>query len=169
MITRFKVSMDFTNKFMDFDIILYDDNRLTSVRIVRRNVARSRNQYNMYIDIGRMFGLKGTKADRDLVAKYVDALKRIREWFKPLLLNSENRNNLNINPFRVFNGYIDIDNGTFSINDYILNTTVSLDSIKLRGETRPNIKKTKRKRQYTYNYKEDLDNGRSNSSSVSHY
>ena len=77
MITRFKVAMDFTNKFMDFDIILYDDTRLTSVRFVRRNVVRARNQYSMYIDIGRMFGLKGTKADRDLVAKYVDALKRI--------------------------------------------------------------------------------------------
>ena len=78
MSTRFKVIMDYTNKFIEFDIILYDDTRLTSVRIVRRNVIRSGNQYSMYVDIGRMFGLKGTKADRDFVAKYVDALKRIR-------------------------------------------------------------------------------------------
>ena len=155
MITRFKVVMDFTNKFMDFDIILYDDTRLTSVRFVRRNVVRTRNQYNMYIDIGRMFGLKGTKADRDLVAKYVDSLKRIREWFKPLLVDADNRANFNINPFRVFNGYLDIDNGTFTINDYIINTTVPLNSIKLTRETKPNKKKPKR--QYTYNFMEDLD------------
>lgn len=155
MITRFKVAMDFTNKFMDFDIILYDDTRLTSVRFVRRNVVRARNQYSMYIDIGRMFGLKGTKADRDLVAKYVDALKRIREYFKPLILDADNRNNFNINPFRVFNGYLDIDNGVFTIHDYILNTTVPLNSIKLTRETKPNKKKTKR--QYTYNIMEDLE------------
>ncbi len=155
MITRFKVAMDFTNKFMDFDIILYDDTRLTSVRFVRRNVVRARNQYSMYIDIGRMFGLKGTKADRDLVAKYVDALKRIREYFKPLILDADNRNNFNINPFRVFNGYLDIDNGVFTIHDYILNTTVPLNSIKLTRETKPNKKKAKR--QYTYNFMEDLD------------
>ena len=152
---RFKVAMDFTNKFMDFDIILYDDIRLTSVRFVRRNVVRTRNQYSMYIDIGRMFGLKGTKADRDLVAKYVDALKRIREWFKPLLVDADNRANFNINPFRVFNGYLDIDNGVFTIHDYIINTTVPLDSIKLTRETKPNKKKAKR--QYTYNFMEDLD------------
>jgi len=155
MITRFKVAMDFTNKFMDFDIVLYDDTRLTSVRFVRRNVVRARNQYSMYIDIGRMFGLKGTKADRDLVAKYVDALKRIREYFKPLILDADNRNNFNINPFRVFNGYLDIDNGVFTIHDYILNTTVPLNSIKLTRETKPNKKKTKR--QYTYNIMEDLE------------
>ena len=155
MITRFKVAMDFTNKFMDFDIILYDDTRLTSVRIVRRNVVRTRNQYSMYIDIGRMFGLKGTKVNRELVGKYVDALKRIREYFKPLILNADNRANFNINPFRVFNGYLDIDNGTFTINDYILNITVPLNSIKLTRETKPNKKKAKR--QYTYNFMEDLD------------
>ena len=155
MITRFKVAMDFANKFMDFDIILYDDTRLTSVRFVRRNVVRTRNQYSMYIDIGRMFGLKGTKADRDLVAKYVDALKRIREYFKPLILDADNRNNFNINPFRVFNGYLDIDNGVFTIHDYILNTTVPLNSIKLTRETKPNKKKAKR--QYTYNIMEDLE------------
>lgn len=155
MITRFKVVMDFTNKFMDFDIILYDDTRLTSVKFVRRNVVRTRNQYSMYIDIGRMFGLKGTKVDRDLVAKYVDALKRIREYFKPLILDADNRNNFNINPFRVFNGYLDIDNGVFTIHDYILNTTVSLNSIKLTRETKPNKKKAKR--QYTYNFMEDLE------------
>lgn len=155
MITRFKVVMDFTNKFMDFDIILYDDNRLTAVRFVRRNVVRSRNQYSMYIDIGRMFGLKGTKDDRDLVAKYVDALKRIREYFKPLILDADNRNNFNINPFRVFNGYLDIDNGVFTIHDYILNTTVPLNSITVKRETKPNKKKAKR--QYTYNFMEDLD------------
>lgn len=155
MITRFKVAMDFTNKFMDFDIILYDDTRLTSVRFVRRNVVRARNKYSMYIDIGRMFGLKGTKADRDLVAKYVDALKCIREYFKPLILDADNRNNFNINPFRVFNGYLDIDNGVFTIHDYILNTTVPLNSIKLTRETKPNKKKAKR--QYTYNFMEDLD------------
>lgn len=155
MITRFKVAMDFTNKFMDFDIILYDDTRLTSVRFVRRNVVRARNQYSMYIDIGRMFGLKGTRADRDLVAKYVDALKRIREYFKPLILDADNRNNFNINPFRVFNGYLDIDNGVFTIHDYILNTTVPLNSIKLTRETKPNKKKAKR--QYTYNIMEDLE------------
>lgn len=155
MITRFKVAMDFTNKFMDFDIILYDDIRLTSVRFVRRNVVRARNQYSMYIDIGRMFGLKGTKADRDLVAKYVDALKRIREYFKPLILDADNRNNFNINPFRVFNGYLDIDNGVFTIYDYILNTIVPLNSIKLTRETKPNKKKAKR--QYTYNIMEDLE------------
>lgn len=154
MMTRFKVVMDFTNKFMDFDIILYDDTRLTAVRFVRRNVVRARNQYSMYIDIGRMFGLKGTKADRDLVAKYVDALKRIREYFKPLL-NAENRDNFNINPFRVFNGYLDIDNGVFTIHDYILNTTVPLNNIKLTRETKPNKKKAKR--QYTYNIMEDLE------------
>lgn len=154
MSTRFKVIMDYTNKFMDFDIILYDDTRLTSVRIVRRNVIRSGNQYSMYVDIGRMFGLKGTKADRDFVAKYVDALKRIREWFKPLILNVDSRHNLNINPFRVFNGYLDTDNGTFTISDYILNTTVPLNSIILKRETNPNKKKAKR--QYTYNFKEDL-------------
>lgn len=155
MITRFKVAMDFTNKFMDFDIILYDDIRLTSVRFVRRNVVRARNQYSMYIDIGRMFGLKGTKADRDLVAKYVDALKRIREYFKPLILDADNRNNFNINPFRVFNGYLDIDNGVFAIYDYILNTTVPLNSITVKRETKPNRKKPKR--QYTYNFMEDLE------------
>lgn len=155
MMTRFKVVMNFSNKFMDFDIILYDDTRLTSVKFIRRNVNRARNQYSMYIEIGRMFGLRGTKADRDFVAKYVDALKRIREWFKPLILNADNRDNFNINPFRVFNGYLDIDNGTFTINDYILNTTVPLNSITLKRETKPNRKKTKR--QYTYNFMEDLD------------
>ena len=153
---RFKVVMDFTNRKMDFDIILYDDNKLTCVRFTRRNIIRSRNQYGIYVDIGRMFGLKGTRADRDFVAKYVDALKRMREWFKPLLVDADNRDNFNINPFRVFNGYIDIDNGTFTINDYILNTTVPLNSIKLRGEIRPNTKKAKRRRIYSYNYKEDL-------------
>ena len=132
--TRFKIVMDFTNRKMDFDIILYDDNSLTCVRFTRRNIVRSRNQYGIYVDIGRMLGLKGTKADRDFVAKYVDALKRMREWFKPLL---------------------DIDNGTFTINDYILNTTVPLNSIKLRGEIRPNVKKSKREI-YSYKYKEDL-------------
>lgn len=155
MITRFKVVMDFTNKFMDFDIILYDDTRLTAVRFVRRNVVRGRNQYSMYVDIGRMFGLKGTKADKEFVAKYVDALKRIREYFKPLILDADNRNNFNINPFRVFNGYLDIDNGVFAIHDYILNTTVPLNSIKLTRETKPNKKKAKR--QYTYNIMEDLE------------
>lgn len=155
--TRFKVVMDFTNRKMDFDIILYDDNSLTCVRFTRRNIVRSRNQYGIYVDIGRMLGLKGTKADRDFVAKYVDALKRIREWFKPLILNVDSRHNLNINPLRVFNGYLDIDNGTFTINDYILNTTIPLNSIKLRGETRPNTKKAKRRKYYTYNFMEDLD------------
>lgn len=155
MITRFKVVMNFSNRFMDFDIILYDDNRLTSVKFVRRNMNRSRNQYNMYIDIGRMFGLKGTKADRDFVAIYVDALKRIREWFKPLILNADNRANFNITPFRVFNGYLDTDNGTFTISDYILNTTVSLNNIRIKEETKPNRKKAKR--QYTYNFMEDLE------------
>lgn len=155
MITIFKVVMNFSNKFMDFDIILYDDIRLTSVRFVRRNVNRTRNQYDMYVEIGRMFGLRGTKADRDFVAIYVDALKRIREWFKPLILNADNRANFNITPFRVFNGYLDTDNGTFAINDYILNTTVPLNSIKLTRETKPNKKKAKR--QYTYNFMEDLD------------
>jgi hypothetical protein len=154
MITRFKVVMNFSNKFMDFDIILYDDTRLTSVKFIRRNVNRTRNQYSMYIEIGRMFGLRGTKADRDFVAIYVDALKRIREWFKPLILNADNRANFNINPFRVFNGYLDMDNGTFTINDYILNTTVPLNSIKLTRETKQNKKKAKR--QYTYNFMEDL-------------
>lgn len=153
---RFKVVMDFTNRKMDFDIIIYDDDKLTCVRFTRRNIIRSRNQYGIYVDIGRMFGLKGTKADRDFVAKYVDALKRMREWFKPLLVDADNRENFNINPFRVFNGCIDIDNGTFTINDYILNTTVSLNSIKLRGEIRPNTKKAKRRRIYSYNYEEDL-------------
>lgn len=155
MISRFKVVMNFSNKFMDFDIILYDDIRLTSVRFVRRNVNRTRNQYDMYVEIGRMFGLRGTKADRDFVAIYVDALKRIREWFKPLILNADNRANFNITPFRVFNVYLDTDNGTFTISDYILNTTVPLNSITVKRETKPNRKKTKR--QYTYNFKEDLD------------
>lgn len=154
MISRFKVVMNFSNKFMDFDIILYDDIRLTSVRFVRRNVNRTRNQYDMYVEIGRMFGLRGTKADRDFVAIYVDALKRIREWFKPLILNADNRANFNITPFRVFNGYLDTDNGTFTINDYILNTTVPLNSITVKRETKPNRKKPKR--QYTYNFMEDL-------------
>ena len=154
MITRFKVVMNFSNKFMDFDIILYDDTRLTSVKFIRRNVNRTRNQYSMYIEIGRMFGLRGTKADRDFVAIYVDALKRIREWFKPLILNADNRANFNITPFRVFNGYLDTDNGTFTINDYILNTTVPLNSITVKRETKPNRKKAKR--QYTYNFMEDL-------------
>lgn len=147
--------MNFSNKFMDFDIILYDDIRLTSVRFVRRNVNRTRNQYDMYVEIGRMFGLRGTKADRDFVAIYVDALKRIREWFKPLILNADNRANFNITPFRLFNGYLDTDNGTFTINDYILNTTVPLNSITVKRETKPNRKKPKR--QYTYNFMEDLD------------
>lgn len=155
MISRFKVVMNFSNKFMDFDIILYDDIRLTSVRFVRRNVNRTRNQYDMYVEIGRMFGLRGTKADRDFVAIYVDALKRIREWFKPLILNADNRANFNITPFRVFNGYLDTNNGTFTINDYILNTTVPLNSITVKRETKPNRKKPKR--QYTYNFMEDLD------------
>lgn len=154
MISRFKVVMNFSNKFMDFDIILYDDIRLTSVRFVRRNVNRTRNQYDMYVEIGRMFGLRGTKADRDFVAIYVDALKRIREWFKPLILNADNRANFNITPFRVFNGYLDTNNGTFTINDYILNTTVPLNSITVKRETKPNRKKPKR--QYTYNFMEDL-------------
>lgn len=155
MISRFKVVMNFSNKFMDFDIILYDDIRLTSVRFVRRNVNRTRNQYDMYVEIGRMFGLRGTKVDRDFVAIYVDALKRIREWFKPLILNADNRVNFNITPFRVFNGYLDTDNGTFTINDYILNTTVPLNSITVKRETKPNRKKPKR--QYTYNFMEDLE------------
>lgn len=155
MITRFKVVMNFSNKFMDFDIILYDDIRLTSVRFVRRNVNRTRNQYDMYVEIGRTFGLRGTKADRDFVSKYVEALKRIREYFKPLILNADNRANFNITPFRVFNGYLDIDNGTFTINDYILNTTVPLNSITVKRETKPN--RNKPKRQYTYNFMEDLD------------
>ena len=155
MITRFKVVMNFLNKSMDFDIILYDDTRLTSVKFVRRNVNRARTQYSMYVDIGKMFGLKGTKDDRDLVAKYVDALKRIRCWFNNLIPN--NVNNLNINPFRVFNGYLDIDEGSFTIHDYLLNTNVSLSSIVLKGETRPNTKKAKRRRQYTYNFMEDLE------------
>lgn len=157
MITRFKVVMNFANKFMDFDIILYDDIRLTSVRFVRRNVNRTRNQYDMYIDIGRMFGLKGTKEDREFVAKYVDALKRIREWFKPLILNADNRANFNINPFRVFNGYLDIDEGSFTIQDYLLNTNISLSSIVIKDEFKSNRNKPKRKRQYTYNFMEDLD------------
>lgn len=157
MITRFKVVMDFTNKFMDFDIILYNDINLTSVRFVRRNVVRSRNQYGMYVDIGRMFGLKGTKDDRKFVSKYVDALKRIREWFKPLILNADNRDNLNINPFRVFNGYLDIDEGSFTIRDYLLNINVSLSSIILKDETKLNTQKAKQRRYYTYNFMEDLD------------
>lgn len=154
MMTRFKVIMNYTNKSIDFDIILYDDNRLTSVKFVRRNINRARTQYGIYVDIGRMFGLKGTKADRKFVAKYVDALKRIRYWFKNLIPN--NIHNLNINPFRVFNGYLDIDEGSFTIHDYLLNTNVSLSSIVLSGgDTRPNNKKAKR--QYTYNFMEDLD------------
>lgn len=155
MMIRFKVIMDFSNRKMDSDIIIYDDIRLTSVRFTRRNIVRSRNQYGLYVDIGRMFGLKGTKADRDFVAKYIDALKRMREWFKNLVY--DNRDNLNINPFRVFNGYLDIDEGSFIVHDYILNTTIPLNSIKLRGETRPNTKKAKRRRQYTYNFMEDLE------------
>lgn len=155
MITRFKVVMNFLNKSMDFDIILYDDTRLTSVKFVRRNINRARTQYSIYVDIGRMFGLRGTKADKEFVAKYVDALKRIRYWFKNLIPN--NVNNLNINPFRVFNGYLDIDEGSFTIHDYLLNTNVSLSSIVLKGETRPNTKKAKRRKYYTYNFMEDLD------------
>ena len=155
MMTRFKVVMNYTNKSIDFDIILYDDTRLTSVKFVRRNINRSRTQYSIYADIGKMFGLKGTKADRNFVAKYVDALKRIRYWFKNLI--SDNIHNLNINPFRVFNGYIDIDEGSFTIYDYLLNTNVSLSSIVLSGETRPNTKKAKRRKYYTYNFMEDLD------------
>jgi hypothetical protein len=155
MITRFKVVMNFLNKSMDFDIILYDDTRLTSVKFVRRNINRARTQYSIYVDIGRMFGLRGTKADKEFVAKYVDALKRIRYWFKNLIPN--NIHNLNINPFRVFNGYLDIDEGSFTIHDYLLNTNVSLSSIVLKGETRPNTKKAERRKYYTYNFKEDLD------------
>lgn len=154
MTTRFKIVMDNTNKKIEFDIILYDDERLTSVRFVRRNINRPKNQYLMYVNIGRMFGLVGTKDDRDFVAQYVDALKRIHEWFAKLI--PDNRANLNINPFRVFNGYLDIDNRVFTIQDYILNTTVSLDTIVLRGETRPNTKKARRRKEYKYNFKEDL-------------
>ena len=62
---------------------------------------------------------------------------------------------LTLTPFRVFNGYLDTDNGTFTISDYILNTTVPLNSIILKRETNPNKKKAKR--QYTYNFMEDLD------------
>ena len=155
MITRFKVVMNFLNKSMDFDIILYDDTRLTSVKFVRRNINRAKTQYSIYVDIGRMFGLRGTKADKEFVAKYVDALKRIRYWFKNLIPN--NIHNLNINPFRVFNGYLDIDEGSFTIHDYLLNTNVSLSSIVLKGETRPNTKKAERRKYYTYNFMEDLD------------
>lgn len=155
MITRFKVLMNFLDKSMDFDIILYDDNRLTSVKFVRRNINRARTQYSIYVDIGRMFGLRGTKADKEFVAKYVDALKRIRYWFKNLIPN--NIHNLNINPFRVFNGYLDIDEGSFTIHDYLLNTNVSLSSIVLKGETRPNTKKAERRKYYTYNFMEDLE------------
>jgi len=155
MITRFKVVMNFLNKSMDFDIILYDDTRLTSVKFVRRNINRARTQYSIYVDIGRMFGLRGTKADKEFVAKYVDALKRIRYWFKNLIPN--NIHNLNINPFRVFNGYLDIDEGSFTIHDYLLNTNVSLSSIVLKGETRPNTKKAERRKYYTYNFMEDLE------------
>ena len=155
MMTRFKVIMNYTNRSIDFDIILYDDTRLTSVKFVRRNINRARTQYSIYVDIGRMFGLRGTKADKEFVAKYVDALKRIRYWFKNLI--PDNIHNLNINPFRVFNGYLDIDEGSFTIYDYFLNTNVSLSSIVLKGETRPNTKKAKRKRQYTYNFMEDLE------------
>lgn len=154
MITRFKIAMDYTNKNIEFDIVLYNDERLTAVRFVRRNVNRARNQYAMYIEIGAMFGLVGTKADRQFVSKYIDALKRIREWFSNLI--RDNRANLNISPFRIFNGYLDIDNGVFTIQDYLLNTTVSLDTIVLKGETRPNTKKAKRK-QYTYNFMEDFE------------
>lgn len=155
MMTRFKVIMNYTNRSIDFDIILYDDTRLTSVKFVRRNINRARTQYSIYVDIGRMFGLRGTKADKEFVAKYVDALKRIRYWFKNLIPN--NIHNLNINPFRVFNGYLDIDEGSFTIHDYLLNTNVSLSSIVLSGETRPNTKKAKRRKYYTYNFMEDLD------------
>lgn len=155
MITRFKVVMNFLNNSMDFDIILYDDTRLTSVKFVRRNINRARTQYSIYVDIGRMFGLRGTKADKEFVAKYVDALKRIRYWFKNLIPN--NIHNLNINPFRVFNGYLDIDEGSFTIHDYLLNTNVSLSSIVLKGETRPNTKKAERRKYYTYNFMEDLE------------
>lgn len=155
MRTRFKVVMNFMPRSMDFDIILYDDTRLTSVKFVRRNINRTRTQYGIYVDIGRMFGLRGTKADKEFVAKYVDALKRIRYWFKNLI--PDNIHNLNINPFRVFNGYLDIDEGSFTIHDYILNTNVSLSSIVLSGETRPNTKKAKRRKYYTYNFMEDLD------------
>lgn len=155
MIARFKVVMNFLNKSMDFDIILYDDTRLTSVKFVRRNINRARTQYSIYVDIGRMFGLRGTKADKEFVAKYVDALKRIRYWFKNLIPN--NIHNLNINPFRVFNGYLDIDEGSFTIHDYLLNTNVSLSSIVLKGETRPNTKKAERRKYYTYNFMEDLE------------
>lgn len=155
MITRFKVVMNFLNKSMDFDIILYDDTRLTSVKFVRRNINRARTQYSIYVDIGRMFGLRGTKADKEFVAKYVDALKRIRYWFKNLIPN--NIHNLNINPFRIFNGYLDIDEGSFTIHDYLLNTNVSLSSIVLKGETRPNTKKAERRKYYTYNFMEDLE------------
>lgn len=155
MMTRFKVIMNYTNRSIDFDIILYDDTRLTSVKFVRRNINRARTQYSIYADIGKMFGLKGTKADRDFVAKYVDALKRIRYWFKNLI--PDNIHNLNINQFRVFNGYLDIDEGSFTIHDYLLNTNVSLSSIVLSGETRPNTKKAKRRKYYTYNFMEDLD------------
>lgn len=155
MITRFKVVMNFANRSTDFDIILYDDNRLTSVKFVRRNINRARTQYSIYVDIGRMFGLRGTKADKEFVAKYVDALKRIRYWFKNLIPN--NIHNLNINPFRVFNGYLDIDEGSFTIHDYLLNTNVSLSSIVLKGETRPNTKKAERRKYYTYNFMEDLE------------
>ena len=155
MRTRFKVVMNFMPRSMDFDIILYDDTRLTSVKFVRRNINRARTQYGIYVDIGRMFGLRGTKADKEFVAKYVDALKRIRYWFKNLI--PDNIHNLNINPFRVFNGYLDIDEGSFTIHDYLLNTNVSLSSIVLSGETRPNTKKAKRRKYYTYNFMEDLD------------
>lgn len=155
MMTRFKVIMNYTNRSIDFDIILYDDTRLTSVKFVRRNINRARTQYSIYVDIGRMFGLRGTKADKEFVAKYVDALKRIRYWFKNLIPN--NIHNLNINPFRVFNGYLDIDEGSFTIHDYLLNTNVSLSSIVLSGETRPNTKKAKQRKYYTYNFMEDLD------------
>ena len=155
MITRFKVIMNFANRSTDFDIILYDDNRLTSVKFVRRNINRARTQYSIDVDIGRMFGLRGTKADKEFVAKYVDALKRIRYWFKNLIPN--NIHNLNINPFRVFNGYLDIDEGSFTIHDYLLNTNVYLSSIVLKGETRPNTKKAERRKYYTYNFMEDLE------------
>ncbi len=155
MLNRFELIINSAKSSIDFDIILYNDDMNTGVRIVRDSIGRPRYRYNIYRDIGAILGFKGTPRERDIVSKYILALSKIRNWFKKLICDLDY--NLGINKFRQFTGYLDIDNNIFYIRDVALNVVVDLNNIILPKQAYTRKTRREKRKEYTYNFMEELD------------
>jgi hypothetical protein len=155
MLNRFELIINSAKSSIDFDIILYNDNMNTGVRIVRDSIGRPRYRYNIYKDIGAILGFRGTPREKEIVTKYITALSKIRNWFKKLICNLDY--NLGINKFRQFTGYLDIDNNIFYIRDLALNVDIDLDSILLPRQVYARKSRREKRKEYIYNFNEDFE------------